>query len=74
LTETDINPNSTVILFLHGTEEIPSTITISWESTTGERKTQDIDLSVRQQVKEDGGIIALLLTKQGMWTLEKGGF
>jgi hypothetical protein len=68
--ETDINPNSTVLVLLRDTVEVPRTIRIIWESTTGQ-KTQEIDLSVLQQTQKDGGTLSFSLTPQGVWTLEK---
>jgi peptidoglycan hydrolase-like protein with peptidoglycan-binding domain len=68
----DINPASGIVVFGEAVE-IPPTIKIVWESTIGQ-KSQDIDLSVLQQTKEDYGTISLSLTPQGVWALEKKGF
>lgn len=74
LSKADINPDSTVILLLGESAQIPSMITVIWQSTRGDQRRQDVDLSARQQAKEDGGIIALSLKPQGGWVLEKDVF
>jgi hypothetical protein len=74
LSKADINPDSKVVLLLGESAQIPSTITVIWQSTRGDQRRQDVDLSARQQAKEDGGIIALSLKPQGGWVLEKDVF
>jgi hypothetical protein len=74
LSKADINPDSKVVLLLGESAQIPSMITVIWQSTRGDQRRQDVDLSARQQAKEDGGIIALSLKPQGGWVLEKDVF